>query len=79
MTTPTREQVIEWAREAGFNSPDDRSDLWLNKVERFAALVAAHENEAIEQRLTALRSMQGTMGRQFAVDECLAAIRARKE
>ena len=43
-----REDIIRMAREAGFD-PHDMSDDFtcnLEDIERFAALVAAHEREA---------------------------------
>lgn len=49
-----QEQVIEWAREAGliFNEElgtEASKKLHRSRVERFAALVAAHEREMCAQ------------------------------
>ena len=43
-----REEIIRMAREAGFDPHDMSDDFTCNLVdiERFAALVAAHEREA---------------------------------
>lgn len=43
--TPSREEVIAWAREAGYG--EAMSDLHAPALERFAALVAAAERERI--------------------------------
>ena len=45
----TRDDIIHMAREAGFEELFEHSDDWVcftEEIERFAALVAAHEREA---------------------------------
>ena len=68
----TRDDIIRMAREAGLLAEDE---AWVSPhqeaMERFAALVAAHEREAILE-------IVNTIGGQFAV-ECAAAIRARSQ
>lgn len=66
-----REQVIQWARESGLIGPND----WLidgNKIEAFAALVAAHEREE-DAKLCERFGL-----REMHPYECAAAIRGRK-
>jgi hypothetical protein len=41
-----REDIIRMAREAGFTTLSINEDLWGPYLERFAALVAAHERQA---------------------------------
>lgn len=82
MTTPTREQCIQWAREAGFIPNGQTERAWL---ERFAALAyaagAADENEACAKTCETLRF--SALGPSFEAQQqrnyCAAAIRARKE
>jgi hypothetical protein len=40
-----REDIIRMAREAGFTTLSINEELWVPYLERFAALVAAHERE----------------------------------
>lgn len=52
----TKDDIIRMAQEAGFafDGVNTRIPLWISRpeeLERFAALVAAAEREAIEQRL----------------------------
>ena len=42
-----REDILRMAREAGFTTLSINEDLWGPYLERFAALVAAHERERI--------------------------------
>ena len=44
-----QDEIIRMAREAGFVFPETQEDsftCWWEELERFAALVAAHEREA---------------------------------
>ena len=44
----TQDEIIRMAREAGFVFPETQEDsftCWWEELERFAALVAAHERE----------------------------------
>ena len=87
----TQDDIIRMAREAGFIgclSPEEADNLiggvfiddenWVKPLERFAALVAAHEREACakvcEQIDTAAFG-----GDRPAPNDCAAAIRARGE
>lgn len=74
----TQDEIIRMAREAGFEvdeglfpfeAAEDKYIGTERTLERFAALVAAHEREAIME-------IVNTIGGDFAV-ECAAAIRAR--
>lgn len=69
----TRDDIIHMAREAGFEFPSDYEVAEpIKRLERFAALVAAHEREACAKVCD---------GREHAnlygVRECAAAIRSR--
>jgi hypothetical protein len=75
----TREDIIRWAREAGF--PDyamglASEDAW-QKTELFAALVAAAEREACRQVCKALADAAQEEAYYRGHMECEAAIRAR--
>jgi len=68
-----REDIIRMAREAGFEDFDrwcqhypQETKRWCERMERFAALVAAAEREACAKRLEAV-----------GCDHCAANIRAR--
>ena len=69
-----REEIIRMAREAGFDPHDMSDDFTCNliDIERFAALVAAHEREACAKVCDGM-DHNGVM---IAAD-CAAAIRAR--
>ena len=71
-----REEIIRMAREAGFDPHDMTDDFTCNliDIERFAALVAAHEREACAKVCDGM-DHNGVM---IAAD-CAAAIRARGE
>jgi hypothetical protein len=43
----TREDIIQMAREAGFNWPETSTTTIEERLERFAALAVAAEREAI--------------------------------
>ncbi len=66
----TQEEIIRMAREAGYG--EAMSDLHAHALERFAALVAAHEREACAKLCDGM-DHNGVM---IAAD-CAAAIRAR--
>ena len=71
-----REDIIKLAREAGFEVYGTdvwiTDGWWLEELERFAALVAAHEREACAKVCDGM-DHNGVM---IAAD-CAAAIRAR--
>jgi hypothetical protein len=90
-----REEIIRMAREAGFTNPKKftttdanlqgiLSDFWEN-LERFAALVAAHEREACAKVCEglgvhpALNVFNGGPEWYKHGKDCAAAIRARNE
>ena len=64
--------VIELAREAGF-TPLRQESLFIEILERFAALVRADEREACMNALNALPYQRSTKY------DCMDAIRARGE
>jgi len=80
-----REDVIRMAREAELNA----HGLVIDRLERFAALVAAHEREQCakicEEQIKAYMSNQyttdplGGFREKFASRQCATAIRARGE
>ena len=80
--TPSREEVIRWAREAGFE-PEvvlegpyaPYAQEWLNNMQRFAALVAAAEREACAK----IADRYHIPMCDTTADAIAAAIRARKE
>jgi hypothetical protein len=67
-----REDIIQMAREAGFEADPDNvwitDGYWFEELARFAALVAAAEREECAKQLNALGN-----------DHCAAAIRARSK
>ena len=79
-------EIIRMAREAGFTPLDY---LNYNRLERFAALVAAHEREACakvcDDEIKSYMSKQyttdplGGYRERFAAEQCAAAIRARSK
>ena len=74
-----REDIIRMARECQFAHYYESGDLVaMPQLERFAALVAAHEREACakvcEELLTIISSGDEHMD---GVTDCIAAIRAR--
>ena len=78
----TQDEIIHMAREAGFDVDDpifpmDAEDIKI--LERFAALVAAHEREACAKVCEELRSGYTTLQADIAATQCVAAIRARGE
>ena len=60
----TQDEIIRMARDAGF------TDVWLKPLERFAALIAAHEREACAKVCDDIGDSDNGYG-------CAAAIRAR--
>ena len=70
-----REDIIRMAREAGFEVYETdvwiTDGWWLEELERFAALVAAHEREACAKLLDDWKKHNWTF------DDCAAVIRAR--
>ena len=78
----TDEEIISMAREAGFRdttTPVVALGVSWEQVQRFAALVAAHEREACAQVCEILEAEDDSFYVEFsgAID-CAAAIRARK-
>jgi hypothetical protein len=81
-----REDIIKLAREAGFD-PHDMSDDFtcnLEDIERFAALVAAHEREACakvcDEKVDAEYATGKVDHNEMAwTQACAIAIRARGE
>lgn len=78
----TRDGVIRLAREAGLcdeEGRDDDSIIIVSHLERFAALVAAHEREECAKvcELESESKTYHTGDLQEACDICAAAIRAR--
>jgi hypothetical protein len=75
----TRDDIIRMAREAsGYISELPNGDAWLfddAALERFAAIVAAAEREAAEERVTDLFADMETP----YLPDIIAAIRARGE
>lgn len=76
-----REDIIRMARECQFAHYYESGDLVaMPQLERFAALVAAHEREACvkvcEELLTIISSGDEHMD---GVTDCIVAIRARGE
>lgn len=76
MTTPTQEDVIRWAREAGMALAI--GDSRCGYIERFAALVAAAEREACAQMCDA-RSLGDNNREDAEARRCARAIRARSQ
>lgn len=62
----TKDDIIRMAREAGIAKHGLGWTCWEGQLERFAAVVAAHEREACAKRLDAV-----------GCDHCAANIRAR--
>ena len=79
----TRDDIIRMAREAGFEI-DCCSLEWHNRIERFAALVAAQEREACEKeaqdRIDRLYAMyeQACQQRDALMDQQRAQIEAMR-
>lgn len=88
-----REEIIRMAREAGFEVYETdvwiTDGWWLEELERFAALVAAHEREACAKVCEEVESRAEELWDKFAYPEdqgmasgarqCTTAIRARGE
>jgi hypothetical protein len=76
------EDIIKWAREAGF-SDHSNPEMWgymiasAEELARFAALVAAAEREACA-KVCDVRCVEDGWEGGYA-DECAAEIRARSE
>jgi hypothetical protein len=68
----TQEDMIRMAREAGMGYVEHIGEEYMQQIKRFAALVAAAENEACA--VTADEHMQECEGKSFGVGK---AIRAR--
>jgi hypothetical protein len=66
---PSRDDIIKLAREAGWNWPEVHTTSIEDRLERFAALVAAAEREACAKVCEESNA--------FDWPECAAAIRAR--
>ena len=74
-------EIIRMAREAGCHASVITGAICFNPdvLERFAALVAAHEREACAKVCEELRSGYTTLQADIAATQCAAAIRARGE
>jgi hypothetical protein len=59
----TKEQIIEMARQAGFDPHDMSADFTCNldNIESFAKLVAEHEREACVDLLMGLHAAQSVI------------------
>ena len=87
--TMTRDDIIHMAREAGWTEYSLLHAVELQRLETFAALVAAAEREACatvcEKQIKSYMSKQyttdplGGFRERFAAEQCAAAIRARGE
>ena len=86
----TQDEIIRMVREAGFWTEKqpvwEKHEEWIGtgqELERFAALVAAHEREACakvcDKYATGGDGSRYDMGRLDASTSCAAAIRARGE
>ena len=89
----SRDQIIQWAQECGFGQflPEHGAlpATWvghnLGLIERFAALVAAHEREECAKVCEGLPVPTKILGahsdylegKRMAISQCAAAIRAR--
>jgi hypothetical protein len=75
----TREDIIQMAREAGFEADPDNvwitDGYWFEELARFAALVAAAEREACAK--VCEQTDDGTPYN--LADQCAAEIRARSK
>jgi hypothetical protein len=71
-----RDDIIRMAHEADCLDDQHYGTVWANKLERFAALVAAAEREACAQICYARCPMDGTVSVEV---ELARAIRARGE
>ena len=77
-----REEIIRMAREAGFEVYGTdvwiTDGWWLEELERFAALVAAHERAACAKVCDAVQKKNEDDGAwMWEARNCAAAIRAR--
>ena len=78
----TQDEIIRMAREAGFEGLIEKA--WgIEQLERFAALVAAHEREACAKVCDTMATPETFRDAQhdfhWAAGCCAAAIRARSE
>ena len=67
----THEEIIKLARKAGIAKHGLGWTCWEGQLERFAALVAAHEREACAKVLDDWKKHNWTF------EDCAAVIRAR--
>ena len=85
-----RDTIIKLAREAGFVHSNPHSEVivrhsngsWQSieeRLDQFAALVAAAEREACAQVCDVEAERLGWPTERFAADNCAAAIRARSQ
>ena len=81
----TQDEIICMARECGGVADDKTIVLYHEELERFAALVAAHEREACAKVCDVVvmdrvfnASDEYQNGRDMGATVCAAAIRARK-
>ena len=77
----TQDEIIRMAREVGCDNYGDCYEFVPETLERFAALVAAHEREAIAEVLDGIGAVYETEGLNGtkSYHGCAAAIRARGE
>jgi hypothetical protein len=73
----TRDQIVEMARECGILMRSHETQVEPTKLERFAALVAAHEREACAKACDELADEVRWPDRNAY--DCATAIRARGE
>ena len=78
----TQDEIIRMAREAGLYSGNPRTpgtgNMIIRKLERFAALVAAHEREACAKVCEQIDTAAFGSNRP-APNDCAAAIRNRSD
>ena len=72
-----QDEIIGMAREAGF--PKYMTNSEINLIERFAALVAAHEREACAKVCEPVEGSAYELGVYKTMQTLAAAIRARGE
>ena len=73
------DDIIRMAHEADCLDDQHYGTVWANKLERFAALIAAAEREACSKECETLLPSQRIFDHRYygAVGDCVATIRAR--
>lgn len=87
MTTPTRWQVIEWAKEAGIDAESDtlcRHEGWLEPITQLCAIaMSAGREQGLREAKEVCEARHANGNRKYThADECAAAIeqlRAKQE